>query len=100
MFVLKRVPRHNSATRRGLFPPPCGEGLGVGVVVVALCCATTTTPLPNPPPAQVGYISDLGHSIAPNSGKPEFGWGRERTEPAAPLSPSQMITSVQDKQKE
>ena len=30
-------------------------------------------------------ISDFGHLRVPNSGKPEFGWEREFTEPVAPL---------------
>ena len=42
------------------------------------------TPTPNPSPAEVGCIR-LRQLKMPNPGKPEFGWGGERTEIAALL---------------
>ena len=63
-------------------PPPCGEGLGVGVLRRGDGVPNLTTPLPTPPPAEVGYIR-LRPPKMPNSGKPEFGWGREQTELSA-----------------
>src|SRR5262249_32769563 len=47
--------------------------------------AITTTPTLSPSPVEVGYIR-LRPLNMPNLGKPEFGWGGEQTEPAAPSS--------------
>src|SRR5262245_61638494 len=48
-------------------------------------CVDLATPTPNPSPAEVGFTR-LRPSKMPNSGKPEFGWGGERTEFAARTS--------------
>ena len=45
-----------------------------------------TTPLPSPPPVEVGCFR-LRPSDMPNSGKPEFGWGREQAATAATALP-------------
>ena len=74
------VPGVSTSDELGLLPPPLwgrgGEGGGAMTHQRRLAC---TTPTPNPSPAKVGFAR-LRPSKMPNSGKPEFGWGGERTE--------------------